>query len=528
MPSYDLLIKNGIVIDGTRRKRFPADVAIKDRSIAAVEVRIPETEAVRVIDAKGRFVAPGFIDVLSHSDTYLTLLTMPTQESLLRQGITTIIGGNCGSSLAPLVSGSVVKTIQKWTSVEALNVDWQTFGEYLAALENIRLGVNFGSLVGHATLRRGLLKEEFRPLRREEFDEMAYLLEAAMEEGAFGLSTGLAYSHAKVAPAEEITDLATVVARHGGVYATHVRAESDELLDAVNETVNIAHGSGVSVEVSHLKAVGRKFWGNFDKAVALLEDARDAGIDLNFDVHPYTVTGSVLYILLPDWVVEGGRAEMMRRLKDPELAAKATQGLEGLGLDYRRITIGISRGDKTFVGKTIAQIAADQGVSGAQAVINTLIASGGQVITLSDVLSEDNVKLGITHPSSFVTTDGQGYTIAHRASGELVHPRSFGAFPRLLAEYVRRQHLLDWEEAIWKITAGPAEKYRIAGRGKLEKGAWADVVVFDPKTIAERATFANPYQYAAGVEWLLVNGEPVIERGEYTGIRAGRVLRRNE
>lgn len=527
MPAYDLLITGGTVIDGTRRKRFSADVAVREGRIAAIG-EIPETTAQRVVDAKGKFVAPGFVDILSHSDTYLTLLTMPGQDSLLAQGITTIIGGNCGSSLAPLVSGSVIKTIQKWTSVQALNVDWQTFGEYLAALERIKLGVNFGSLVGHATLRRGLLKEEFRPLRRQEFDDMAYLLEQAMDEGAFGFSTGLSYSHAKIAPTEEITDLAAIVARNGGVYATHVRAESDELLDAISETVKVAHDSGVALEVSHLKAMGQKYWGNFEKAVALLEDARDAGVDLNFDVHPYTVTGSVLYVLLPDWVVQGGRRRMLERLKDPVTAAKANAELDALGYDYDRITIGSTHADKTFVGKTLTEIAKHQGVSVTEAVINLLIATEGQVITLSDVLSEDNVKLGVAHPASFVVSDGQGYTLAHRSSGELTHPRCFGAFPRLLSEYVRRQHLLDWEEAIWKITGGPAEKYHIKDRGVLAPGMRADVVVFDPKAIAERATPTNPYQYAMGIEWLFVNGSAAVERGALTGVRAGKVLRRNE
>ncbi|MBI2624307.1 D-aminoacylase [Candidatus Parcubacteria bacterium] len=527
MPAYDFLIKNGTVIDGTGRKRLQVDVAIYEGKIAKVAA-IPDTAARTVIDAKDKFVAPGFVDILSHSDTYLTLLTMPGQESLLRQGITTIIGGNCGSSLAPLVSGSVIKTIQKWTSVEAININWQTFAEYLETIGRIKPGVNFGSLVGHATLRRGLLKEEFRPLRRQEFDDMAYLLEQAMEEGAFGFSTGLSYSHAKIAPAEEITDLATIVARHGGVYATHVRAESDELLEAIVETVKIAHGSGVALEVSHLKAMGRKYWGNFEKAITLLEDARDAGVDLNFDVHPYTVTGSVLYILLPDWVVEGGRRRMLERLKDPATATKTKTDLDALGFDYDQIMIGSTHADKTFVGKTIAQIAANQGVSATEAVIKLLIAVEGQVITLSDVLSEDNVKLGVTHPGSFVVSDGQGYEAAHQKSGELVHPRCFGAMARFLGEYVRRQKLLGWEEAIWKITGGPAEKYHIAGRGTLEKGAWADVVVFDPKIIVDRATVTNPYQYAQGVEHLLINGVSVIARGEHTGARAGRVLRRNE
>ncbi|MBI2625729.1 D-aminoacylase [Candidatus Parcubacteria bacterium] len=527
MPAYDLLIKNGTVIDGTGRKRFQADVAVSEGKIAKVAV-IPDTEARAVIDAKDKFVAPGFIDILNHSDTYLTLLTMPGQESLLYQGIATVIGGNCGSSLAPLVSGAVIKTIQKWTSVQAMNVNWQTFSEYLETLEKNRLGVNFGSLVGHATLRRGILKEEFRPLRQSEFDDMSFLLEAAMDEGAFGLSTGLSYSHAKIAPTEEITDLAAIVARYGGVYATHVRAESDELLDAITETVKIAHDSGASLEVSHLKAMGRKYWGNFEGAIALLEDARDAGVELHFDVHPYTVTGSVLYVLLPDWVVEGGRRRMLERLKNPETAAKAKEDLDALGFDYDRIMIGSTHADKTFVGKTVAQIAARQGVSATEAIIKLLIAAEGQVITLSDVLSEDNVRLGVTHPKSFVVSDGQGYALMHRESGELVHPRCFGAFPRLLAEYVRRQHLLNWEEAIWKITGGPAEKYHLAGRGTIARGAWADVVVFDPQTIAERATLTNPYQYAQGVEHLLINGISVIARGEHTGARAGRVLRRNE
>jgi N-acyl-D-amino-acid deacylase len=524
---YDILIKNAIIIDGTKNKKYKADLALFEGRIEKIG-KLTEIRAQNTIDANGLYLSPGFVDLNNHSDTYLTLFTIPGLESLLQQGITTILGGNCGSSLAPLVSADILKSVQKWVDISEINLNWLTFKEFLDELRRRKIAVNFASLVGHSTLRRGLLKDDFRLLKPREMKMMQRLLEDALKQGAFGLSTGLAYSHAKVAPTKEIIDLAKIIKKYNGIYASHIRGEAEELLPAVEETIEISKKSNVSVEISHLKAMGRNFWPSMEKAIELIEKAHKKKININFDVYPYTVTGSVLYILLPDWVAEGGRSMLLKRLKDPSIKAKVIKEMqENKDYEYDKIRIAISPADKTFIGRNITEIAQAQGISVEEAVVNMLIASKGRVITFLDTLSKDNVKMGLSHPLSFVASDSAGYNIQHyQNKKEIIHPRCFGAFPRFLGNYVRNKELLVWEEAIYKITNGPAQKLGLKKRGLIKKGYWADLVLFDSKKIIDKATFENPFQYPEGIEYVFVNGKIAIDKGKYTGERAGQVLRK--
>lgn len=302
---YDILIKNGTIIDGSGEKSFKADVAVKKDKVRKIG-RLGRARARTVIDAKRLYITPGFVDIHNHSDGYWTLFTIPSLESMLRQGVTTIIGGNCGSSLAPLARESMIVSIQKWADINEVSVNWLSMNEFLNVLEKRKIGVNFGTLVGHATLRRGLIGEEFRKLKPEEMKMMERMLEDALKQGAFGLSTGLAYSHAKIASIEEIIKLAKVVKKERGIYTSHIRGEAKELVPAIKETLSIAKKAKISTEISHLKAMGKKNWPSFPRVIEMIESAsRRSKININFDVYPYTVTGSVLYILLPDWVAEG-------------------------------------------------------------------------------------------------------------------------------------------------------------------------------------------------------------------------------
>lgn len=525
---YDVLIKNPFIIDGNRNKIYKADVALSKGRIKKIgEIGI--IRAKEFVNGKGLYLSPGFIDLNNHSDTYLTLFTVPGLESLITQGITTILGGNCGSSLAPFVSADMIKSIQKWTDISEINLNWLTFKEFLRELENKKIAVNFASLVGHSTLRRGLLSDEFRALKTKELEVMKGLLESALMQGAFGLSTGLAYSHAKIAPLKEIIELAKIIKKYNGLYASHIRGEAEELLPAIEETIEIAKQTDVSVEISHLKAMGKKFWPNMDKALEMIEKASREKLNINFDIYPYTVTGSVLYILLPDWVAEGGKAMLLKRLKDKATKDKVVKEMQRKkDYEYDKITVAISPIDKTFIGKKIIEIAKAQNISIEEAIINMLIASEGRIITFLDTLSPDNVETGISHPLSFVASDGVGYNTRHyQNKGELVHPRCFGAFPRFLGIYVRNKGILTWEEAIYKITYGPAQKLGLKGRGLIKKGYWADLVLFNPRTISDNATFKNPYQYPNGIEYVFVNGQIAVEKGIPTGKRAGQVLRRS-
>ncbi len=525
---YDILIKNSTIINGTKNNKYKADIVVSDGKIKKIG-KLGAPKANIVIEADNLYTAPGFIDINNHSDAYLTLFTIPNLESLLKQGITTIIGGNCGSSLAPLVSADILKTIQKWADIQEINLNWLTFKEFLEELDKKGLGTNFGSLVGHSTIRRGVLKDEFRNLKPKELKTVKELLKSALKEGAFGLSTGLVYSHAKIAPPKEIIELVKSVKDFDGIYTTHIRGEAEELLPAIEETIEVAKKTRVSTEISHLKAMGKKFWPNMSKAISLIEEAHKSKININFDIYPYTITGSVLYILLPDWVAEGGKFMLLKRLQDPVIKNKVIKEMqEKKDYEYDKITIAMSPIDKTFIGRKISEIAKSQNISVEEAIINMLTISDGRVITFLDTIDPENIEKGIKHHLSFIASDGAGYNLQYyQRKKELVHPRCFGAFTRFLGRYVREKELLGWEEAIYKITGGPAEKLGLKDRGFLKENFWADLVIFDPKKIIDKATFENPYQYSGGIEYVFVNGKMAIEKGIYTGEKAGRALKKS-
>ncbi|MFA6047982.1 MAG: D-aminoacylase [Parcubacteria group bacterium] len=522
---FDILIKNGTVIDGTGKAMYRADVGIKEDKISKIGELHNEKGRVE-IEAYGKMVCPGFIDVNNHSDTYWQLFLEPDLPSLLYQGITTIVGGNCGSSLSPLADASTIESIQKWIDLKKISVDWLREKEFFASLSKRKISVNFATLVGHATLRRGILKNESRSLNRKELNFIKKLLLDSMKEGAMGMSTGLVYTHARMASREEIIELAEVVAKSGGVYTTHVRGEKEELISAIEEAVEIGDAARVKVHISHLKAMGKKNWPKMIDALAIIDNAKKNGIDITFDVYPYTATGSVLYTLLPSWVAEGGKRIMIHRLKDPVTRKKVITEMKDSGFDYDQVEIAISPLNKTLARRKITEIAKSQEKSAEEAIIDILIASEGRVISSMEVLSEENVKKAIKHPLSIISTNGSGYSEAHRETGEVVHPRCFGAFTKVLEDYVKKQSILSWEEAIKKMTSMPAEKFGIKKRGILAPKYFADINIIDPEKLSSPATKENPYQYSKGIDAMLVNGKVVISDGKYTGSREGKIIKR--
>jgi len=522
---HDILIKNGNIIDGSGKPMYSGDIGIKEGEIIQIG-DLHNEEARKTIDARGFYVTPGFVDVNNHSDAYLRIFQNPGLESLIYQGITTIICGNCGTSLAPLTNKDVILSAQKYADVRSVNINWLRVSEFLAEVERIKLSVNFGTLIGHTTLRRGIAGDEVRGLTSGEMKTMKKIIKDSFKEGALGLSSGLVYTHAKIASEGEMMELAEVVEDYGGVYTTHIRGESHELLEAVEEALNIAQKTKVKLEISHLKAMGKKNWHLMEEAVNKIETARMSGLDVNFDVFPYTVTGSVLYILLPDWVVEGGKNVMISRLKDPATREKLISEMKESGNDFSNIIISISPLDKKLTRKKIGEIAAAQGKLPEEAVIDLLIASEGRVVTMMDILSEKNMVKAVQNPFSIIATNGAGYNEEHADTGELVHPRNFGAFPRVLAYYVREKNKVSWEEAIHKMSGRPAKKFGLNNRGLLKNGYHADVVIFDPNAIQDLATPENPYRYSKGIDTVIVNGEITIEDGAYNGARAGQVIRK--
>jgi len=512
--SCDFLLRGGTLVDGLGSPPRPADLAILGDRIAAIASpgELAAGTATRVLDLDGRVVAPGFVDLHSHSDW--TLLECPTADSRIRQGITTEITGNCGSSAAP-------------ESPEGGKFDVAT---YLRELETRRVAVNVALLIGQGTLRVKELGSDDRPATAAELARMIADLESAMDAGALGLSTGLEYVPGIFTPTAEIEALARVVARRGGLYASHMRNEEAKLLDAIEEALEVARRTGVRTELSHLKIVGRRNWPRMGEAIARLERARAEGLDVTADVYPYTAYSTGLSILLPAWAREGGTDAMAARFGDPATRASIRDAVSAYVTsdpgDFDLVVISAvgEHGRLDAIGRSIAAIAKGDGVEPAETVVRLLEVSGEEVSYVGFGMSEENVAKVLTHP--LVGFGSDGYALrAEDVDAEQPHPRSYGAAVRVLARYCRDLGLLDLPTAIRKLTAFPADRAGLADRGRLLPGCFADLVVFDLAKLTDPATYEHPKRYPGGIDHVFVNGVPAIRDGEATGERAGRALR---
>lgn len=522
--AYDILIKSGTVIDGSGEPPKTVDLGIDGDEISFIGNGV-ETRANTTINASGKYVVPGFIDITNHSDTHLTLFKYPYLESLITQGITTIIGGNCGSSLAPLASKNAINSIRKWADPSQINIDWATTAEFLTSMENFRLGVNFGTFIGYETMRRGVIGDEPRILNSEEREKVKFLLREGIKQGAFGLSLGLSYGHERVSTTEEIIEIARVLQENGGVLKVHLRSEGQEILASVNEVVRIGREIEIPIQISHLKAVGKKSWPYLKKALDLIEAARASGVNINFDVSPYRTTGSRLYLLIPAWARAGGLGELFKKLDDRVERQKVIEQLKIYTLHYDKILISSAKVN-TVVGQTVAELAEKSGLSPEETLLNIVRANEGQVGIINPTVAPRNTALEIKDKNSLVASDGEGYSEEEIKSGKLVHPRSFGAFAHFWHLFVKKLMLVSPEEAVKKMTSAPAEKLGLQKRGVLKTNNFADIVIFDPETFQDHANYKNPFQYSTGVEWVIINGKIVIENGKLLGVKAGRVLRK--
>ncbi|MEX2008397.1 MAG: amidohydrolase family protein [Candidatus Spechtbacterales bacterium] len=520
-----MLIKGGTVFDGTGAAATRSDVRIEKGVIQELGNLEPRGDEL-VINAEGTYVTPGFVDILNHSDAYVTLFSNPVQESLLQQGITTILMGNEGSSLAPLVDGTFVNSVQKWGDISTLSVNWLSVSEYLQELKRHAFGINLATLAGHSTVRRGLIGDESRKLSQDELRQMEYMLKTALREGAFGISTGFGFTHARDTSPEEEELLMHIAANEQALYATHLRNEDKYFFSTLEKALALARKlPGVNMELSHLKVTGKENWGQFEDALALLSDA--ALSNVHFDVYPYRTTASVFYQFLPVWVSEGGKESILKNLRTQETRAQIITEMQQDRHDYANMVVAMGSASMPYFGKAFGEIARNQNKSPEDAALDALLASENRLIVFTEVMAEENVRAALAHPSGLVTSAGVGRSMQEAASGQFAHPRYFGAMPRFLGNYVRDEKLLSWEEAIRKITWGPAHKIGLHKRGKITQGFAADVVVFDPQTIQEKATFSNPYQYPTGIKYVIVNGEIAVDRGEFVGAKNGEVLIRS-
>jgi N-acyl-D-amino-acid deacylase len=515
---HDILIKNGTIFDGTGKERFSACIAINDGVITEMG-DLSGDSAREVIDAKGLFVAPGFIDISNRSDTRWRLFSDPHLESMLHQGVTTIIGGNSGSSLAPIYSEDMLKSIRKWGNVTDININWQTMREFLDAVESHHISVNFGSFVGYGTLRRGLTGDESRELTSKEQVSIKKHIIEALDRGALGVSTGLVYSHEKDVTEHELKMIGQITKKKNRLFVAHLRNEDDQLLEALDEMLKIQKATKTKMHISHLKAMMKNNWPSMRTAIKKIEET-----SVLFDVYPYTFSETVLYTLLPNWVSEGGRRMMIERLRNKKLRPQITNEMAKNGPDLSRAIVAHTQRSHYFCGKTFGEIARKQNSSIEDVVIDVLLASEGQVMIFFESVSEENIVHGLESAHSIISSNGVGYTVKGR-NEQLVHPRSFGAFPHVFSRYVQRDGVMSVEEMIYKCSGKVAEELNITDRGVIENGRKADIIVFDPKDYIDHSTAEKPYQYATGINWVLVNGQMTIKYGKHTGIRAGHVIR---
>ncbi len=535
---FDLVIQGGRVIDGTGNPWFRADVGLAGGDaggkIAAVG-DLSAAEAKATIDATGLVVCPGFIDIHTHSDW--TLLANPRAESMVRQGVTTQVTGNCGFSSAP--------------GAREGKPEWRTVDQYLDQLCTMGVSTNVAALIGHGQVRESVLGSADRAPSDEELAEMKRLVARAMEDGAYGLSTGLAYAPGLFSDLDELVELAQIVAAHGGIYTTHIRDESSQRAwkRSVQEAIQIGEQAGLPVQISHLESHYPN-WGGEGEVLALLEEARARGLDVSCEIPPYVCGATALTTILPNWAHEGGPAEIVRRLRDPgererirqfvltqrdqQASPPPTMLADGLG---DRIWLASSPGSPDLVGVSLAEIGELWGTDPIDAAFDLIVKDEAATHIVVEQHNEEDIRKLVRHPLSMIVSDGSAYAPYGALGEERPHPRSYGVFPLVYRKYVRGEtrpeepreigaKVLTLQDAVRKMTSYPAQKLGLRDRGLVREGMWADLVVLDPSTVEDRATYQAPHQYPRGIPYVLVNGTLVVERGEHTGALPGKVLRK--
>lgn len=531
---YDIVINDAKIIDGTGSPWYYGSIAIRNGKIVNIKRRGKFKSGKYIINAEGLIVSPGFIDMHSHSD--FTLLVNPKAESKIRQGVTLEVIGNCGSSMAPIKPDKIdIFKRRVGELAQYVTWDWSTFKEYREKLMRNGIALNVAPLIGHGTLRINVMEYENREPKREELEEMKNLLDQSMRDGAFGLSTGLIYTPGSYAKTEEIIELAKVAAKYGGLYSSHIRSEADQLIEAIKEAIRVGREAGIRVEISHLKSAGVRNWGKINEAIKLIEEAREEGVDVTADFYPYTAGSTSLTACIPPWAHVGGIEEMIKRLKDPEQRLKIkleieekTEGWENLAnlAGWDRIIVASCEKNRHYEGLSISEIAKMNNKDPYDQAFDLIIEEEGRVQIVLHMMREEDMIQALKCPYTMIGTDGSSIAPYEPLGRGKPHPRSYGTFPRIIGRYARDMKIISVEEAIKKMTSTPANKLGLMDRGLIKRGFWADIVIFDKKTIIDTATFENPHQYPNGIKYVIVNGEIVIENGEHTGRLPGRVLMR--
>ena len=530
-PAFDLVITNGHIMDGSGSPWYSGDLGIRAGKIAAIG-NLSQAPRKRTIDAGGKVVAPGFIDMLGQSE--MTILVDPRLPSKIYQGITSEITGE-GNSIAPL-NDAIIQSDSKSYDYYHVTPDWRTFRQYFGRLEKHGIGINLASYVGATQVRRMVLGDEDKQPTPEQLEQMKQLVREAMRDGAVGVSTSLEYAPAPYAKTDELIALAEEAGKFGGIYATHMRNESDSVLESIDEALRIGREGHIPVEIWHIKVAGRNNWGRMPEVVAKINAARAARADISADTYAYTAWYNDFSAFIPPWAHDGGTQKLVERLKDPATRARIRKDMLTPSRDWdnewqeipgpEAIMIGAVQNPAllSMQGKRLSEVATLWNKDPMDALFDFLIQDPNTGVAVFG-MSQPDVTLALQQPWVSVDNDSEGTSPEGLLGQAHPHPRAYGTFPRILSKYVREDKALSLEDAIRKFTALPAQRMRLSDRGVLKTGMWADVVVFDPAAVRDRATFDNPNQLSEGMEYVLVNGAPVIERGKMTGTLPGKVLR---
>src|SRR5215510_7352168 len=527
---FDVIIRGGMVYDGTGRAPVKADGGIRGDRIAAVG-NLSRATAPTIVEAKGLAVAPGFINMLAHSES--SLIVDPRSLSEIKQGVTTQIFGE--SSMGPL-NDSMKRRLRDQQGDIKFDIEWTTLAEYLKYLERRGIPQNVASFIGAATIREYVIGLEDKPPTPAQLDQMRELVRREMEAGALGITTALIYPPAFFAKTDESIELCKVAAKYKGKYTAHIRSEGAQLLEAVQETIRISREAGLPAEIYHLKASGEANWPKMDQAIKLIEDARKKGVRITADMYTYPAGGTGLDASLPPWVFDGGREAGYKRLQDPATRQKIADAVRTPTNEWEnlyllsgspdRILLASFKNDKLkpLTGKTLADVARMRGKDPIETIMDLLLEDRSRIGTIYFLMSEDNIKKQIRQPWVSFGSDAASIAAEGVFLKSSAHPRTYGNFARLLGKYVRDEKVISLTEAVRRLTSLPATNLGLNHRGLLQRGMFADVVIFDPQTIADRATFENPHQYSVGVRDVFVNGKQVLKNSEHTGAKPGRAL----
>jgi N-acyl-D-amino-acid deacylase len=529
---FDLILRGADVIDGTGAAAWRADVGLQGERIAAVG-DLAHAEAAHSLDVRGRAVCPGFIDVHTHSD--LTLFVNGRAESKIRQGVTTEVTGNCSFSPYPVRPGrpELLERYELRTALDSVDWNWTDLDGYARSLEAHRLSVNVAPLVGNAALRIAVMGAVERKATADELREMQGLLEESMQQGGFGMSVGLTLVPSSFADTDELVALSSVVGRYGGLYVQHSRLWAGFHRQTIDEALEIGRRASCAVQISHQAIVDSREWGTAAALVDMMAAARSDGVDVMYDVYPYTAGGTGLDQLVPTWLQEGGVEAMLARLDDPATFRQAVEAtahdgwFRGLPFDWTKLLITEvgNEDSKQYLGASLQQLADDWHVDGAEVCIELIRRERNRVGVVMFNRDEQDVRYFVQHPLSMIGSDGSSVAPYGPFVDTKPHPRFYGTFPKILGRYVRDEPLLSLEQAVHKMTGVPATRFGLTDRGTVAPGQMADLVVFDPATVTDRATFESPHQYPVGIDHVFVAGQAVVRDGEHTGALPGRVLR---